>query len=132
MVSDSDWSCRFCGNPVALSTVTGLIEALETELGHIIETDYTVAALQAFVTKNSYQLHYKHYLNILGKLSGISIYPPSGVKTLHKRVVFSSEAHDEDSVRPKNIEQSISQENNSIRKINQGNAVIEENIKTIL
>ena len=46
--------------------------------------------------------------------------------------MFSSEAHDEDSVRPKNIEQSISQENNSIRKINQGNAVIEENIKTIL
>ena len=104
--SDSDWSCRFCGNPVALSTVTGLIEALETELGHIIETDYTVAALQAFVTKNSYQLHYKHYLNILGRLSGI--YPPSRVKTLHKSVVFSSEAHDEDSVRPKNIEQSIS------------------------
>ena len=74
MFIDSDWSCRFCGNPVALSTVTGLIATLEEELGHIVDTDYTVAGLQAFVSKNSHQLHSKHYLNIMGKWYSIFIY----------------------------------------------------------
>ena len=52
---------------MALTTVTGLITTLEGELGHIVNNDYTVAALQTFVSKNSHQLHSKHYLNILGK-----------------------------------------------------------------
>ena len=52
---------------MALTTVTDLITGLEGELGNIVHSDYTVTNLQTFVSKNSHQLHSKHYLNILGK-----------------------------------------------------------------
>ena len=94
MFIDSDWSCRFCGNPVALSTVTGLIATLEEELGHIVDTDYTVAGLQAFVSKNSHQLHSKHYLNIMGKWYSIFIQLDGTLAN----ILCSSKAHDDDSV----------------------------------
>lgn len=79
---DSDWSCRFCGNPVASSTVTGIIATLEEELGHIVDTDYTVAGLQSFVSKNSHQLHSKHYLNIMAQKHMMMIL--SDQKTLNR------------------------------------------------
>ena len=62
----SDWSCRFCGLPVSVSMVSATISSLESELSAVLETDYSVNTLQAFMARHSTVLHSKHYLNILG------------------------------------------------------------------
>ena len=64
----SEWTCRFCGNPSSSTAVNNLIDKLESELFKILEsdTDDTVQLLQRFISKNSRQLHSKHYLNIIG------------------------------------------------------------------
>ena len=46
--------------------VSATISSLESELSAVLETDYSVATLQAFMASHSHQLHSKHYLNILG------------------------------------------------------------------
>ena len=47
--------------------VSATISSLESELSAVLETDYSVATLQAFMASHSHQLHSKHYLNILGR-----------------------------------------------------------------
>ena len=66
LCAGSDWSCRFCGLPVSVSMVSATISSLESELSAVLETDYSVATLQAFMASHSHQLHSKHYLNLLG------------------------------------------------------------------
>ena len=46
--------------------VSATISSLESELSAVLETDYSVATLQAFMASHSHQLHSKHYLNLLG------------------------------------------------------------------
>ena len=67
LCAGSDWSCRFCGLPVSVSMVSATISSLESELSAVLEADYSVATLQAFMASHSHQLHSKHYLNILGR-----------------------------------------------------------------
>ena len=46
--------------------VSATISSLESELSAVLETDYSVNTLQAFMARHSTVLHSKHYLNILG------------------------------------------------------------------
>jgi len=71
----SEWTCRFCGNPSSSTAVNNLIDKLESELFKILEsdTDDTVQLLQRFISKNSKQLHSKHYLNIIAQRQIITI-----------------------------------------------------------
>jgi len=70
-----EWTCRFCGNPSSSTAVIILIEKLESDLFKILESDSddTVQLLQRFISKNSRQLHSKHYLNIIAQRHIITI-----------------------------------------------------------
>ena len=44
-----------------------LVDKLEDQLKEIAEHNPTVKSLEAFIRKNSKDLHLKHYLNLIGK-----------------------------------------------------------------
>ena len=73
--------------------VSATISSLESELSAVLETDYSVATLQAFMASHSHQLHSKHYLNILG---GGSFFVRHNSILLF---LFSPEAHVDNLVR---------------------------------
>ena len=68
-ISDSLWQCRFCSNPFELEVICEIVKKIEDELYDVLEMNPTVKALEAFVRKNSKDLHTKHYLNLIGMIN---------------------------------------------------------------
>ena len=67
LFSGSLWRCRFCSNPYESEMIQELVDKLEDQLQEIAKHNPTVKSLEAFIRKNSKDLHLKHYLNLIGK-----------------------------------------------------------------